>query len=429
MGELPMFDRAEARIESGSLDERLAALYGAEAVGPNRERCLTLLRDFRKRFGPGPVRIVSAPGRTELGGNHTDHNQGKVLAASIQLDMLAAVAPREGSDVELYSEGYDHAFRVDLGALDRRADEQGKPEALIRGVAARLAQEGRRIGGFIGCITSTVLPGSGLSSSASFEVLVGSIINHLHNGGTIPIIALAIAGQFAENEYFGKPCGLMDQIACGSGGVAAIDFRNPSEPEIERIDANFGAAGLSLVVVNTGGSHADLTADYAAIPQEMRSVARALGGEVCRDISLGTLLDALPRLRRTVGDRALLRALHFLHENERVARQAEALRGKHIDRYLDEVRASGRSSIALLENVFPPKSTAEQGIALALALTEPFVAGTGAARVHGGGFAGTIQAYIPAPRLEEYASFMDGLFGASAVTALRIRNEGATALI
>ena len=415
-------------IETGSFDSRLRELYAQSEIAGQRARYLSLLRRFQGLFGPGPVRLVSSPGRTELGGNHTDHNQGKVLAASIQLDSIAAVRPQAGMGVELHSEGYTDPFKVDLSDLARREEEAGRSEALIRGIAARLVSGGSRVGGFVGCMASSVARGSGLSSSASVEILIGSVFNLLFNDGGISSLALAITGQYAENNYFGKPCGLMDQIACSTGGIVAIDFLDPLKPEISQIDVDFTSRGLSLIVVDTGGSHADLTADYAAIPSEMRAVASELGGAVCRDIRRSDLLSALPAIRAAVGDRAVLRALHFFDENERVERQAEALRAARIDDYLAEVRSSGRSSMELLQNGYPISASREQGIPLALALSEPFVRHRGAARVHGGGFAGTIQSYVPLERVDEYRALMSRVFGPKAVTRLSVRPRGVVAL-
>jgi len=426
-------------IAAGDLDSFFREQYGEEAVARQRERYLALVSAVRERFGsdssaPGAraaenasLSFFSTPGRTELGGNHTDHNNGRVLAASVHLDSLAAAFPTEGRVVELSSEGFPEPFAVDLRSQEPAAAERGRTESLIRGVASRLAALGYRVGGFRGCITSEVLRGSGLSSSASIEVLIGTIFNHLFNEGTIPSVTLAIVGQYAENTFFGKPCGLEDQLACATGGIIGIDFRDPAQPEIERVPFGFLEFGYTLMVVDTGGSHDDLTPDYAAIPAEMRAVASAFGRSVCREITREEVLASISRLREGAGDRAILRALHFFADNERVARQIEALKKRDIATYLSCVRQSGSSSWRLLQNCASPRA-AGQPIPLALAVSDELLAGAGASRVHGGGFAGTIQVYVPTERAASYRSAMEAIFGAGSVTALQVRNSGTIAV-
>ncbi len=428
-------------LDSGDLDPFFWEHYGEEAAPGQRRRYRTLLAAVSERFGAGKsasgagapqaenaaLSFFSTPGRTELGGNHTDHNNGRVLAASVHLDSLAAAYPTGDRVVELYSEGFPQPFAVDLRTLTPVAAEKGRTEALIRGVASRLQALGYKIGGLRGCITSDVLRGSGLSSSASIEVLIGTIFNHLFNGGSISTVTLAIVGQFAENTFFGKPCGLEDQLACATGGIIGIDFRDPSSPQIERIPFSFLEHGYALMVVDTGGSHDDLTPDYAAIPAEMRAVASAFGRSVCREISREELLASLPRLREEAGDRAILRALHFFADNERVARQIEALKGAEMGAYLACVRESGSSSWRLLQNCASPR-VAGQPIPLALAVSDELLAGRGASRVHGGGFAGTIQVYAPIERAESYRAAMEAIFGPTSVTVLRVRNSGTIAV-
>lgn len=421
-------DRLRGLLEREGRELPLPALYGAEADA-QWERYRNLFEKTVDRFSPSELRIFSTPGRAELGGNHTDHNGGKVLAASVHLDSIAMVEPTEDTLVELYSEGYREPFRVNLAELERIPAEEGRTEALIRGIGARLYEWGYRIGGFRGCITSSVLPGSGLSSSASIEILLATIYNRLFNGGSIPTTALALAGQYAENRFFGKPCGLMDQIACAAGGIVAIDFRRPDEPEIEAVASTFSDHGLSLVVVDTGGSHADLTPDYAAVPAEMRSVARALGKQVCRELTREAVLAALPRLRQQVGDRALLRALHFFADNERVERQVRALQEGRIEEYLQAVREAGDSSWELLQNNYSQANVREQGVPLALAIARLFLGETAAVRIQGGGFAGTVQAYVPLDRAVEFRTYMEGYFGSGSVTQLRIRSAGTAELL
>jgi galactokinase len=385
---------------------------------------------FRQEFGEQDVHWFSTPGRTEIGGNHTDHNYGRVLAASINLDSIAVAAPSGNGRVTVYSEGYDRAFVVELAKPEARKEEKGTTTSLIRGIAARLEELGYRTGGFNACITSDVLPGSGLSSSASIEVLIGTIFSALFNGDGIAPEELALTGQYAENHYFGKPCGLMDQVACAMGGIVTIDFRDPADPLIRKVDFDFDALDYSLLVVDTGGTHADLTDDYAAVPTEMKSVAAVLGKEVCREIDLAGLLQALPELRKQTGDRAVLRALHFLGDNERVLEQVAALERNDFRAFLSMVSDSGNSSFKRLQNIYSPKNVKEQGVALALTLTEHYLdsLGEGACRVHGGGFAGTIQVFLPNRAVEGYRILMEPVFGPASVHVLKIRAMGTTHL-
>ena len=373
--------------------------------------------------GSGTLRRFSAPGRTELGGNHTDHNHGKVLAGAVQLEAAAVVEPLEGR-IELRSQGWDKPFAVDLADLSVRADERGTSEALLRGVAYQFAQRGHRWGGFRATVESSVLAGSGLSSSAAFEVLTGSILNALYNGNILEPAELALIGQAAENLHFGKPCGLMDQMSSAVGGIVAIDFGKPV-PVFEKLEIDFAAHGWSLCIVNTRGDHADLIDEYAAIPGEMKAVAAKFGREVLRDVDETAFYAELPSLMRSLSHRAVLRALHFFEENRRVDAMVEALKDGKLNTYLDLVNASGRSSAEILQNVYAPSHPQVQPISLALALTERFLAGEGACRVHGGGFAGTIQAYIPWRRRAEYAKTMDAVFGAGSVVELQVRPETA----
>ena len=386
-----------------------------------------LAKQHTRYFGDGEQHCFSVPGRTEIGGNHTDHNHGRVLAASVSLDAIAVAAKHNENRVVLYSEGYDGPFSVDLTRLEVVTAERETTAALIRGIAARFRELGYRIGGFNACLTSAVLPGSGLSSSAAVEVLIGTIFNVLFNDGTIPPETIAAIGQYAENHYFGKPCGLMDQMACAVGGIVHIDFKDPQQPLVEKVDFDFAAQQYRLLVVNTGGSHADLTADYAAIPAEMKAVARALGTAVCRDIMPEDLLMNMAVLREQVGDRALLRALHFLGDNERVTAQVTALKAGDFSGFLQLVRESGNSSFKWLQNIYSGNDGHEQGVALALALSEQYIAtvGQGACRVHGGGFAGTIQVYLPESAVPEYVKQIEAVFGPESAMVLNIRPLGA----
>ena len=385
----------------------------------------------------GPLRVFTAAGRTELGGNHTDHNRGKVLAASIQLDSVAIVAPRADKKVFFRSAGYPDVsvqlVKADGSAdLESKPEERGTTEALVRGIAAELTRRGVAIGGFSANAASTVLPGSGLSSSAAVEVLFGRIFDSLYGGGKRSALELAQIGQITENNYFGKPCGLMDQTACASGGAVAIDFGDPFHPLVKQINFNPEAAGYALCVVDTHGSHADLTEDYAAIPAEMKAVAAFFGKTVLREVDPKDVLVHAAEIRRAAGDRALLRAIHFFNENRRVDAMLAALSAADIHTFLDLVNQSGDSSWELLQNIYAPKYPGEQGVSTALAITLDFIAtetrGSGACRVHGGGFAGAIQAYIPLDYLDTYKARMEAVFGCEAVTPIRIRPIGAAEL-
>lgn len=373
-------------------------------------------------FGTAAQAVFSTSGRTELGGNHTDHNLGKVLAGSINLDTIAAVHTVGGNTVSFASEGYP-AISVDISDLDVHEDLFGTTEALIRGVAAAMAKRGGKTGGFCANVSSSVFKGSGLSSSAAVEVLVGTIFNSLFNDDRFSTTELAIMGQEAENIHFGKPSGLMDQVACANGGIVGIDFKDPAKPVITPIEIDFADFGYNLVITTTGGNHADLTADYASIPSEMRTVARYFGKKALRDVDPQQFLSQIGDLRKAVGnDRAVLRASHYFQENYRVDCMISALRDRDFGRYLSLVRSSGDSSFRYLQNIYSPKAAGEQGISLALAMTEMFLKNEGAFRVQGGGFAGTIEAYIPLEKTEAYFSHMESLFGKGCCTILAIRN-------
>jgi galactokinase len=403
----------------------MARWYGESRVAAQTIRWQSLLDSALATFDAPQIAFISSPGRTELGGNHTDHNDGKVLCAAVHLDALACVAPRNDTMVELSSEGWDQPFRVDLGNLDPRAQEKGKPEALIRGVAAAISRRGGTIGGFSGTMVSDVPAGSGLSSSASVEILFGQIQNALYNQNRIPQVELAMAGKEAENLHFGKPSGLMDQMACALGGISAIDFGRPGKPRWTRVNFDLEKAGYALAIINAGGNHADLTDQYAAIPAEMRAVAELFGLPSLRKLSMDKLIRRSAEIRAKAGDRALLRAMHFVAENERAGAMADALEGGKLKKYLRLVRRSGDSSWRLLQNVSVLGAVKEQSLAVALELSKAFLGSTGAARVHGGGFAGTIQAYVPVDHADEYADFMDSRFGAGATTIVHIRPDGA----
>lgn len=373
----------------------------------------------------GPVRFFASHGRSELGGNHTDHNHGKVIAAALDLPALAAVQARTDGVVHMVSEGWEADFLVDLSHLEPVKAEEGTTQALIRGVASFFVQHGLAVGGFNAWVRSSVLPGSGLSSSAAMEVLVGCIYNGLYNQGRVDPVTIARIGQKAENLHFGKPCGLMDQMACAHGGVLAIDFQDPAAPVSRGVALDLQAHGLALVITNTGGSHADLTPDYAAMPVEMKSVAREFGAAVLRDVDEARFWAALPELRQKLSHRAILRAMHFFEENRRVDRMLQALEAGDIAGYLCQVRLSGQSSAIYLQNVYTPQAVQEQGITLALGMSEAFLGASGAWRVHGGGLAGTIQAYVPLERVADYVVYMDRVFGAGSAHVLSILNSPA----
>jgi len=413
-------------IRNGLYDPIFLTLYAQEEAHFHRQRWMKVIDDHEKRIGLSDVRLFSSPGRTELSGNHTDHNRGRVLAAGIHLDTIAAVTQSaedsaQAMIVELLSEGYPEV-RVNLAELEKVEGERGHTDAIIRGIAASIVRRKGRIGGFRATTASRVLKGSGLSSSATLEILVGSVFNELFNDGRFTPMELAVMGQEAENDYFGKPCGLMDQIACSMAGVVSIDFVDPSSPLIEPISTNFAAAGYTLTVVNPGGDHAELTSDYAAIPEEMKAVAGALGVEALRDVDEKRFLKSIPSLRAIAGDRALLRSLHFFGENARVAEMTKSLKAGDIESYLDGVRRSGDSSFRFLQNVYSPRHLSDQALTLALALTEKFLQGKGACRVHGGGFAGTIQVFVPTERFDDYVKCMEGYFSKGSIVPLSLRS-------
>ena len=399
----------------------IRALYGNDASA--QQRCEALIGRFESRYGHAPQQLVSAPGRTEILGNHTDHNHGRVLAASVTLDTLAAVAPNGTNTVNLYSEGFADPFCVSLDQLAPVKAEEGTTASLIRGVAAFLKEEGVPVAGFDAEVTSTVFRGSGLSSSAAFEVLLCAIFDALFGGWRLEAKHRAALSQKVENQYFGKPCGLMDQMASSVGGLVAIDFGG-MEAQVESMKYDFAAKGLRLCVVQAGGDHENLTAEYAAIPAEMRAVAQALGGEVLRDIAPEALLKAIPSLKNCVPDRAILRALHFMDEDARVAAAFEALKQDDLGEFLRLVIASGESSWKLLQNVYVAGSDNRE-MALALELSRRMLEGRGAWRIHGGGFGGTILAFVPEDMLATYQREMNSVFGENACVPLDVRPVGA----
>lgn len=423
---MPSTSQWKTALQSGACDEALMRLYAVGDPLPQRKRCIDLLEKFIRRYGEREeVRFFSAPGRTELGGNHTDHQNGRVLAAAVTLDKLAVVSP-QADMVEFGSESHPLP-PIDRRDLSHYEAERGHSPSLFRGIFAGLQQESYATGGFAGVTESAVPTGSGLSSSAAFELLLGQIQNELYNGGAIPPVTLARIGQYAENEYFGKPCGLMDQTASAVGSAVTIDFLCPQTPIVEKLPCDFERWGKAMYVVNTGGSHADLTEDYAAIPREMRAVAERFGSRVLREVAPEEFYAELPRLHGTVSDRALLRAMHFFEENERVPRMAAALRQPTAEAYIAEMLASGASSAQRLQNIYPADPN-ERGLALALALCERELDGCGGWRVHGGGFAGTVQALVPQEREARFLQVMRETFGQQSCTRLTVRAAGACEL-
>jgi galactokinase len=414
---------AEA-LRRGALDPVLTRLYRSVDITAQRDRYLDLLDCFESRVGPGPAALILAPGRTELGGNHTDHNLGVVLAAAVHFDCLAVARPSDGNMVRIQSKGFDEEIVVDVSDLDPRPGEKDTSMALIRGVAAGLAESGRKVAGFDACVDGEVPMGAGLSSSAAFEILVGRIFSELFNDGECTPLELAVAGRAAENDYFGKPCGLMDQLSCAAQGILSIDFADPARPVMTEVDFDFEVTGYRLVVVDTGGSHADLTPDYAAIPDEMGRAARALGQTHARGLTVDAVLAHATRIRAAAGDRGVLRLIHFIEETDRAAEQAEVLAAGRMDDFLHLVRKSGDSSWRLLQNCISATDPLDQPIPLALTLTERFLHGKGACRIQGGGFAGTIQAYVPEDRFMAYKEFMEEIFGRDAVMPLKVRRPG-----
>ena len=414
-------------IADGGIDERLTYIYGKDALELQKARYTKAIDEFSEIYGEDrEVTLYSVAGRSELSGNHTDHNYGCVVAASIDLDIIAVAAARDDSVIRIKSEGFPEDAVNYTEYASPVAEKFGTSESIIAGMCAGFKKDGYAVGGFDAYTTSNVLKGSGLSSSAAFEDMVGNILSHMYNDGKVDNVEIAKLAQYAENEFFGKPCGLMDQVACAVGGIVAIDFADPKAPVINKVDFDMSEKGYNLCIVNTGGNHADLTDDYASVPAEMKAVAAHFGKKVLREVDEEGFTAEIPALREKVGDRAILRALHFFNENKRVAKQRAALMSGDLEGFFAEVIASGRSSFCYLQNVYTSKNLSEQGLSLALCLAEGYLSGKKAAwRVHGGGFAGTIQAFVPAAEVEGFRSLMDGVFGEGKCIVLRIRPEGA----
>ncbi len=423
---MAQFKQMQSLLETKALDAAFAKVYTEAQYDEQYARFLAVLADFGDKFDKAKARDVSlfsAPGRSEVGGNHTDHNHGKVLAAGISLDAIAVAGKNNEGTVRIKSAGYPMDV-VSCADLAVRESEYGKSSALVRGMLSRFVQLGYKIGGFDAATASKVLSGSGLSSSAAFEVLVGTMINELYNGGAVSPVEIAKIAQYAENVYFNKPCGLLDQMACSVGGFVSIDFADPENPVINKVDFDFSSCGYSLVIVDTLGSHSGLTDDYAAIRSEMESVAGFFGKKVLREVTKEDVLANAAEIAKATSERAVLRALHFFGENDRVDAEVAALQSADIERFLSLVIESGRSSYMYNQNVFTSKFPTRQPLSLALCVSEELLAGKGAWRVHGGGFAGTIQAFVPDSLLEAYIGAMQSLFSADACYVLQIRPFG-----
>lgn len=403
-------------------------LYGTDdkVLKEQTDRYSALMTDFQATYGTDDVLLFSSPGRTEIGGNHTDHNYGRVLAGAVNLDNIAVVAPNGSNIIRIKSSGYPE-FQVDISELSIDEADFFTSHSLVKGICAKMQENGYKTGGFDACIDGRVPKGSGLSSSASFEVLVGAILNELFNDGKMPAVENAIIGQWAENNYFGKPCGLMDQTACSVGGLITIDFKDPANPIVKEVDFDFVATGFSLVITDVGGGHDDAAsqAEYASLPTEMKSVAAELGASVLREVTLEQIVEKIPEIRKKTGDRAILRAYHFQGDNQRVVDQVAALEKNDFQSFLKMVVESGYSSYMYNQNIFDVVHKDEQVVSLALALSEMVLKGSGAWRVHGGGFGGTIQAFVPQEKLDEYVKTLEHVYGKGSCHKLFIRSKGA----
>lgn len=417
-------------LSDGVHAARLASLYCCSPAETASEaaRYTAVLDGLEKTFGShAEAGLYSAPGRTEIGGNHTDHQHGRVLAGSVNIDMIAAAAPNDKNQLRVQSEGYDLCV-IDLNDLEARKEEENTTAALLRGECAAFTQRGAKLAGLDVYVSSNVPKGSGVSSSAAFEVLIGVILNDRFMTEKVSPIAIAQIGQWAENVYFGKPCGLMDQMASSVGNIITIDFASPAKPVVEPVAVDFSKAGLALCILDSGADHADLTDEYAAIPAECRAVAAVCGGEVLRDVPFETFLAKLPECRRQCGDRAVLRAFHVYADNDRVAKQVAALHDGDFDTFLRLVNESGRSSWEYLQNVIPAGYKEHQEVGVTIAAAKHLLGDKGAVRVHGGGFAGTVQAFVPVEMLDEFKAGMEAILGEGRCHVLSIRPEGGAVL-
>ncbi len=416
-------------VLNGKYSEIFAKLYGENAKNAPERYC-GLIDGFEAFFGDTDenLRLFSAPGRTEIGGNHTDHQRGNVLAASVDLDVIACCAKNNSNQIRIKSQGFECDV-INLDDLSVCDDEKNTAAALIRGIAAKFAQMGCTLCGFDAYTTSNVLKGSGLSSSAAFEVLVGTIINALFFENKLTMPEIAQIGQYAENVYFGKPCGLMDQTACAVGGLVAIDFFDEKSPKIHQMQVDLNYLGYALCIIDSGADHVDLTDDYADITKEMKSVAQYFGKQVLSECEKDELFANAADIRKQCGDRAFLRAVHFFADNERVKQQIEIIENGAFDDFLAKVSESGRSSFMYLQNVYSPKYPQNQAVAFVLSLCQDYLKDSGAYRVHGGGFAGTVQAFVPLDLLHEFENIMENALGAGMCHVLNIRSIGGTELL
>ena len=417
------------KLQNGELDDRLLDIYvDSKLIDYQRDRYITAIKKFEDLYKEGEAVLFSAPGRSEVGGNHTDHQHGKVLATSINLDSLGVVRATNDNVIRLVSDNYDEIV-ISLDDILLKDEEKETTNALIKGVVSGFLKRKFEVGGFCAYVTSDVLIGAGLSSSAAFETLIGTILSGLYNNMSVSAIDIAIIGQYAENIYFGKPCGLMDQMACSVGNLVYIDFENPSDPIVEKVEFDMEQYGYSLCITDTKGSHADLTDEYAAVPKEMKAVANHFGQEVLRGITVQDIIKEIQTLRSELGDRSVLRALHFVSENERVTCEVNALKKGNLEAFLKYVKESGDSSYKYLQNVYSNNDVHSQNVSIALAASDMVLQENGVSRVHGGGFAGTIQAFVKNDVVEAYKNSMDSVFGEGACKDLRIRKYGGIQVI
>ena len=415
-----------ALLESGKAGQLMERLYGAEVAAENQARYRSLIEKFQKTFGDKDILMFSSPGRTEISGNHTDHNHGKVLAGSINLDCVGIAAKNDSPVVHIISETFHQDITVDLNHLEPSERKAGT-EDLIKGLLKGFLESGYEIGGFDALVTSNVISSAGVSSSAAFEMLLCSMINRFFNEGRMDTVAYAHIGKYAENVYWDKASGLLDQMACAVGGLITIDFVEPAVPKVEKIDFDFASQDHSLIIVQTGKGHADLSADYSSVPNEMKKVAEYFGKEVCAEITEEQVIENLQAVRKFAGDRSVMRALHFFEENRRVDAEVAALKEGRFRDFLENITASGNSSWKWLQNCYTNSNYQEQGISIALALTELFIAGKqkGACRIHGGGFAGVIMAMLPNGIVDEYVAYIEKALGEGSAYRMSIRPYGA----
>lgn len=417
------------QIKNGEYNSALEKLYGSAQLQTQKARYIQTIQEFISLYGEErEVALYSAPGRTEIGGNHVDHNNGVVMAAAVDLDIIAVISKNEDNCVRLKSKGFSKKFEVDLSMMEPQQNEMGSSDGLIRGVAAGILQKGGKIGGFDAYTSSSVLSGSGLSSSAAFEVVIGAIFVGEYNNGSIDQVEIAKISQYAENVFFGKPCGLMDQTACAVGSAITIDFKNPSQPIVNKVPFDLQKHKFALCITDTKGSHADLTDDYAAIRHEMEQVAEFFGKKVLRDLEEEQVFANLSVLREKLGDRACLRAIHFFAECRRAKELYQAVEQDRFEDFLTHIIQGGHSSFEYNQNAYSIKNPSEQGVALGVAVSQHLLQGKGAWRLQGGGFAGTIQAFVPFDMLDTYKTEIEKVFGKDSCYVLNVRNYGAVAV-